>query len=345
VHVFNRPVSPAVTEATVGSAVDINYSGVNQKAFDSDGNPTLAANFSESRDTLTISVTEPLNDGTEEYELKNLNTAVNSLAGARYGEPINTVPSGVIKDTQPFDIGEDLNQPSAELVVENVQNTPLDFTDSQVDLTVRVNNTSDVELKQTGTAAEIFVKAAGEDQFTSVQTISAGNMDFGESGNQPITISGNPFQADADEYEDIEVAARVTSLNEVESGLATQTLSDTDSLGVDDANTQFSDVNAESNGQELVVTFDEPVADVRRGDSGTNLFNIVETASGDATTIGQVLEVSGGTVVVAVTDDGSNTSNDRVIVDPGVTDLAGNPIEVGDNDPSTSGDDDNAVDL
>ncbi|PQJ34445.1 hypothetical protein BSZ35_07375 [Salinibacter sp. 10B] len=351
VHGFNRPISEAVTAETVEEIVSLNVAGATEKAFDENGNPTLEASFDADRDTLTLTATESLSDGTEGYQLQGLQDLLNAAVDAKYGvsptvpnvPPFNNFGG---YNTIAFDVGEEMGQPSAELVIENVQNTPLDFTDGSVSLDVRVNNTSDIDLKQTGAAAEVLYKAAGDNQFTSVATIPASDMDFGESSVQSVTISGFPFQADADEYGDIEIAAKVTSLNEVESSLATETLSDTDSLGVVDASTEYRDENSEVDGDELVVEFDEPVADIRRGDSASDYFTINETGSGTATSIGDVLEVDGGTtVVVEVTDDGSNTANDRVIVDTGVTDLSGTPVEVGDNDPSTTGDDDNAVDL
>ena len=345
VHGFNRPIAEGVTAEVVEELVSINYASVSDKAFDSDGDPTIDATFDAERDTLTLSVTEPLPDGTEDYALEGLVYVLKALVDAQYGVSVTGIPVG-LTNSMDFDIGENLDAPSAELVIVDQPDTR-NWTDGPFTVDVRVVNTSDIELHEVGPAAEIAVKEAGENSFGVTQTVSNSQMESGESGEISVTLDGSDFQADQDEYGDIQLAARVTSLNEVESSWVTESITDNDSLGVVDGGTQYADATSESDNDELVVEFDEPVDNIRYGDSASDYFDITDTGSGDATSIGQVLEVNnGGTqIVVEVTDDGSNTANDRVIVDTGVTDLAGNQVEVGDNDPSTTGDDDNAVDL
>ncbi|WP_157942217.1 carboxypeptidase-like regulatory domain-containing protein [Salinibacter altiplanensis] len=177
-----------------------------------------------------------------------------------------------------------------------------------------------------------------------------GRLTFSASTND-----NNPFAAQDGSYGDIEVKVRAVSINNERSAFSeTLTIADTDSLSLVENSTRFEDTNGDGDDNALVVEFDEPVSGISVGDDGTNYFAIND-GSGTATSLGNVEEVEnrgvntgpGATVTVALDDDGSNTGNDELTVkrkesnDDFVTDLAGNPIEVGDGDEDVDDPDDN----
>ncbi len=169
------------------------------------------------------------------------------------------------------------------------------------------------------------------------------------------TVEDYPFAAEDGSYGNVRVKVRAVSINNERSAFSeTLTIADTDSLGLVENSTSFEDTNGDGDDNALVVEFDEPVAGISVGDDGTKYFAI-DDGSGTATSLGNVEEVEnrgvntgpGATVTVALDDDGSNTGNDELTVkrkesnDDFVTDLAGNPIEVGDGDEDVDDPDDN----
>ena len=186
--------------------------------------------------------------------------------------------------------------------------------------------------------------------------IDAGEAEFGNGRLTffALTDDNNPFAAEDGSYGDVQVTVRAVSINNERSAFSdTLTIADNDSLGLNDAQTQYVDRDRDGTDDALRVEFDEPVSGISAGDAGTDYFDIND-GSGTPTTLGNVAEVDNdgiddgvdATVVVTLDDDGSNTANDEMTVngessDNFVTDLAGNPIEVGDADENVDTGDDN----
>ncbi len=193
--------------------------------------------------------------------------------------------------------------------------------------------------------------------FENIVDASTNEFENGPVEFNVSTDDSEPFAADDGSYGDIEVKVRAVSINNERSAFSeTLTIADTDSLGLVENSTRFEDTNGDGDDNALVVEFDEPVAGISVGDDGTKYFAI-DDGSGTATSLGNVEEVDnrgvndpsgvGAMVTVALGDDGSNTANDELTVkrkesnDDFVTDLAGNPIEVGDGDEDVDDPDDN----
>ena len=224
--------------------------------------------------------------------------------------------------------------------------------------------TSAVEFQQVGEYEDSEFPRGTElpsgDFEVSDNVVDASETEF---GNGRLTFfastdDNNPFAAEDGSYGDIQVKVRAVSINNERSAFSnTLTIADTDSLGLDDGTTEFNDTDGDGDAEELIVVFDEPVSGISAGDAGADYFSIEDSGPGDPTALGSVEEVvnagvdsgfnspggpdtPGARVVVNLDDDGSNTANDELTV-TGVTDLAGNPIEVENGDEDLDTGDDN----
>jgi len=296
----------------------------------------------------------------------------------------NSAPAVPSISYQPSELNDDGEIPAGRF----------DYTDGQVSVDLQVDDVDNSQAEVKG--YEVFyvsqdIRAdrdpvTGGDPFLQVGTygnsgvtntfsstevavseniVDASTDDF-ENGPVEFSVSTNddhpfaveePFAAADGFYGDIQIKVRAVSINNQRSDFSDViTIADNDSLGLDDANTEYDDADSDGD-DELVVSFDEPVSGISAGDDANNFFDITDSG-GDATSIGDVVEVdndgvdtspggsTGAEIVVEITDDGSNTSGDELTVDDEtsanfVTDLAGNPIEVGNGDETTDTSDDN----
>ncbi len=346
---FNRPVA-GVTTDDVEEALSIGQSTIETKAVDGSGNVELDVSATTTEggaiESVSWSVAEPLSDGvTFDVRYGNL---FGQIVGAQYGVNVSEVNDTRVRRLPPslgYSIGANTNAPATPAVGEDgnvqVSNVPetIDYDVSSVspNLTINVDN-SEAPVKE----YEVFARTVEDTedrgqapQFEKIKTISAENVEFGET-SEPVTFSNNPLRTNEGTYGPIEWKVRAVSINNVEGDFSeTQEIVDNDSLDLNSG--QFADVDGDGD-TELEVTFSEPVSGISAGDAGSDYFGISD-GSGDPTALGSVAEVNNGispataTVVVNLGDDGSNTANDELTVngessDNFVTDLAGNSIKV-----------------
>lgn len=347
---FNRPVA-GVTTDDVAEALSIDESSISTKAVDESGNVELdvSATTTESGaiESVSWSVAEPLSDGIEfRVGYGNL---FDDIVGAQYGVGLSEVNDTRVRRLPAllnYSIGANTNAPATPAIGEDgnvqVSNVPetidYDVPGVSPNLTINVDN-SGAPVKE----YQVFARTVEDTedrgqapQFELKETISAENVEFGETSGS-VTFSGNPLRTNVEgTYGPIEWKIRAVSINNVEGDFSeTQEIADNDSLDLSGA--QYADVDSDGD-DELEVTFSEPVSDISAGDAGTDYF-IIEDGSNDPTALGEVAEVNNSInpatarVVVELGDDGSNTANDELTVreagsDNFVTDLAGNPIKV-----------------
>ena len=347
---FNRPVA-GVTTDDVEEALSIGQSTIETKAVDGSGNVELDVSATTTEggaiESVSWSVAEPLSDGvTFDVRYGNL---FGQIVGAQYGVNVSEVNDTRVRRLPPslgYSIGANTNAPATPAVGEDgnvqVSNVPetIDYDVSSVspNLTINVDN-SEAPVKE----YQVFARTVEDTenrteapQFELKRTISAENVEFGETGGS-VTFRNNPLRTnDEGTYGPIEWKVRAVSINNVEGDFSeTQEIADNDSLDLNSG--QFADVDGDGD-TELEVTFSEPVSGISAGDAGSDYFGISD-GSGDPTALGSVAEVNNGispataTVVVNLGDDGSNTANDELTVngessDNFVTDLAGNSIKV-----------------
>ncbi len=344
---FNRPVAENdfTTEENLARQLDIDFAS--RKTLDADGDPTVNVSFNADRDTMTISPSENLQDGTN-YSLFGINDIFgdNRFVDTAFEQTADEVAglpdySGIT--TFAFSVGANQTQPAPpEIIVDTDDLGNPNYTDGDVSIPHRVVDTSDVELRQGGTAVELYVSSKGE-RFTLVDEISVSDseFEFGEADLNPV-IDGlgsgeeqfnqgdnNPFQTKDGSYTPVEVFAKVQSLNGVASANSdTVTVADTDSLGLDSGGTQFADTDGDGD-DELRVEFDEPVnpSTVALSD-----FSISD-GSNTASTTGSVKRVDNqagsfnNSVVIIEMSSIDAPGTDELEV-TGLEDLAGVPIEV-----------------
>ena len=378
---FNRPVA-GVTTDDVAEALSIDQGNITTKAVDGSGNVELdvSATTTESGaiESVSWSVAEPLSDGIEfQVGYGNL---FGDIVGAQYGvglSEVNDTRVGGLPAPLDYSIGANTNAPATPSISFNsddfrvsddgtLEAGTYNYDDSPVTLPLQVDEVDNSAAEVKG--YEVFYSSQDTRENRSEpgtqfqQTgggldgiIPASNAEFGDGRLtfSASTNNNNPFAAEDGSYGDVQVTVRAVSINNERSAFSdTLTVADNDSLGLNDAATEFVDTNSDGNADVLKVEFDEPVAGISAGDAGGDYFAISD-GSGTATTLGSVEEVDnsgvpspGATVTVALDDDGSNTANDELTVNGSgsnnfVTDLASNPVEVDDGDESVDTSDDN----
>jgi len=354
---FNRPVAatPLTVNANgelpttnfaepnlVTAGLDLTKTG--EKDVGADGEVTLEARFGADGDSLLVRPTEALEDGAQ-YDLTLAASGDNIFSGnniAEYfvdaafqqnlggsGQPAvqDGVSDVVGNSILNFSIGDDQTKPAApEIVVEDVTSSgkpdSLDYTDNSVTIQHRVVDTSSVELCENCDAVEVFARTKGE-SFQSVQTTD--NVEFGETNTLTLSLSNFPLQEDdGNGPAELEVKAKVRSLNGVESDFSTSVGPLGDNESVEVVGAQYFDTNGDGDVDELEVDFDEPLD---KSTVEANDFDVNDTATGNPSDLGSVQRTNnttgGATVTISVTTD--NSANDEVTVD-GVTDLSGNGV-------------------
>jgi hypothetical protein len=183
-----------------------------------------------------------------------------------------------------------------------------------------------------------FDDAAGIIPVDATETVEDGALAFEvELAGYPLA-TGSPFFAGDGTYGPIEWKVRAVSVNNTRGDFTDViTTPDNDSLGLRNAEVPDGDID-DDDAPELVVTFDEPVADVdlsdftvedpRANEAAIELADVERVLNPKPWEIDRFVRSGLPRVVIELAGDGSNVEGDELTVD-GVTDLAGNPIEVG----------------
>ena len=385
---FNRPVVDNRTVNSLAEDEELRIAAQNpeQKALTSGDDIKVETSFNDDRTELTVTPTQDLADGFR-YQHEAVFSA-SDFTDAQYGSRLDNSSELDID----FTVGLDNSAPATPSI--SIQSSELNedgelgknYTQNRVTLPLQVDEVDNSEAEVKG--YEVFYSSqdiredrgansasefqqAGEYESSSVSDelssadfeVSDNIVDAGEAefGGGRVTFDADtdfdyPFASEDGSYGDIQVTVRAVSINNERSAFSdTLTIADTDSLGLDEFDTEFDDTDRDGDDDVLLVEFDEPVAGISAGDDGSDYFDIND-GSGTATTLGNVEEVEnrgvnssvgvGATVTVALDDDGTNTGGDELTVDGAgsnnfVTDLAGNPIEVDNGDGNVDTPDDN----
>ena len=344
---FNRPVeaneytTPGDPLSTTGPANitnDIFIDGTGSeapasKARRSDDEIAVRVSFNSTRDTLTITPIDPLQDGTV-YQLE-ANALFNSNLGFvdGYGRALNSFPGGTEIN---FSIGVNTDAPDAP----NVTVTSVSPGERDYDA---LNVTANLEFTPGDNAVpireyEIYRRTADTDDQAGigaydlelVGTIDASNTQFGV-----VTASDNagsqPFLGDdGADYEPVAWYVRAISINGV-AGASSGVIEIGDNVGVGLIDADYLDLSGDGTIDGVRIALDEPVPSVTAGDDGSAYLTISGT---DAPTVGDVAEVGSNRRVIRINISGGTPSATDEATLSGFDDYAGNGVN-GDEDTVT----------
>lgn len=328
---FNRPVAQNdfTDAANLADELEVDYNGA--KALDPDGDPTLDVSFNGDRTEMTIGLTEGLRDGAR-FEIEGIDDIFSSsqFVDADFEQTpdeVDGLPNYSSLTSFNFSVGVDQTQPGAPKLT-RTDNASFDIESNTLSFDLRVADTSSVALCQNCNAVEIWASTEGTSA-ERVETVS-GPIEYGDV-NVSVSLGGEPLRAPDGSYTPVEVYAVVQSLNEVKSDASDRvTITDATPPGVDQLDTSYDDVDGDGD-DELLVTLDEPVdkETVELSD-----FTITD-GSNTASTLDSIAQinyddVTGETQITIELDQQNDPNSDELEV-TGITDLAGNGIDTGDN--------------
>ncbi|NBC85060.1 MAG: hypothetical protein GVY25_02565 [Bacteroidetes bacterium] len=341
---FNRPVAanayttpgdPLSTSGPANITDDIFIDGTGSegptpKARRTDDEIAVNVAFNSTRDTLTITPVDPLQDGTE-YQL-DVGGLFNDSAGFvdEYGRGIDRLPGGAEIN---FSIGINTDTPDAPNVsVTDVTPEDRDYFSGSV--TARLEFTpgdNSVPVRE----YEIYRRTAdtddapgvGDDDFELVTTVSATNTSFGVI-TATNSATGSPFYGDdGSDYEPVAWYFRAISINGV-AGEASSIIEVGDNVGVGLTSTTYLDTDADGTYDALRLRFDEPIPSFP---TDASTFATIDGAN--APSIGNVLEIDAGRQQVIVDIFGGTPASGTDTVEiSDLSDYAGNGVDIDEND-------------
>jgi hypothetical protein len=300
------------------------------KARREDNQIAVDVSFNSTRDTLTITPVDPLQDGTE-YRLSVggiFNDGDGFVDG--YGRALDTFLGGSQID---FSIGVNTDAPDApNVTVTNVSPERRDYGTTSV--TARLEFTpgdNAVPVRE----YEIYRRTAdtddenglGDDDFELVETIDATNTTFGVV-TASNTVSSRPFYGDdGSDYEPIAWYFRAISINGV-AGEASSVVEVGDNTGVGLIAATYLDLDADGLDDALRLRFDEPIPSIP---TDASTFATIDGV--DAPTVGDLLEIDTNRdqVIVEISGGTPNSGTDTVEIS-NLDDYAGNGVDADQNE-------------
>ena len=328
---YTTPGEPLSTSGTpnISNDIFIDASATTAKARNADGEIAVDLSFNSTRDTLTITPVDPLEDGTE-YELEVGGALFNSGDGFvnTYGQFINTGTFG--GSTIDFSIGVNEDTPDAPAVaVTDVLPENRDYGQSSVTANLEFTpGANSVPLRE----YEIYRRTAdtddddgfSDDEFELVGTIDATNTNFGVIAASN-TASSVPFYGDdGGDYEPIAWRFRAISINGVPSDFSS-VIEVGDNVGVGITSAQYVDQDFDGTDDALRMNFDEPISSFP-----TDASTFVSIDGADAPSVGDVIEVDSNhrSVLVEISGGTPNPGigGDEVEI-TSLDDFAGNGVD------------------
>jgi len=340
---FNRPVDanayatpgdPLSTSGPANITDDIFIDGTGSevprpKARRTDDEIAVDFAFNSTRDTLTITPVDPLQDGTE-YQLE-VGGLFNDNAGFldEYGRGIDRPPGGAEIN---FSVGINIDTSDAPNVsVTDVTpedrdyfsgsvTTHLEFTPGDNSVPVR-----EYEIYRR-TADADDVPGVGDDDFELVTTVSATNTSFGVI-TATNSATGSPFYDDGSDYEPVAWYFRAISING-DAGEASSTIEVGENVDVGLTRATYLDTDADGTYDALRLRFDEPI---RRFLTDASTLASIDGAN--APSIGDVLEIEASRQQVIVDISGGTPASGTDTVEiSALSDYAGNGVDTDDNE-------------
>ncbi len=327
---YTTPGDPlsARSFATPNISNDISIDGAPiAKARSADGNIAVDLSFNSTRDTLTITPVDPLEDGTK-YELEVGSALFNSGEGFvnTYGQGIDAATFG--GSSINFSIGVNEDTPDAPAVaVTDVLPEDRDYDQSSVTANLEFTpGANSVPLRE----YEIYRRTAdkddedgfGDDEFELVATIDATNTNFGVIAASN-TASSTPFYGDdGGDYEPIAWRFRAISINGVPSDFSS-VVEVGDNVGIGLTSAAYVDQDSDGDDDALRLNFDEPVPSFP-----TDASTFVSIDGADAPSVGDVIEIDPNRreVLVEISGGTPDSFTDEAQIS-NLDDYAGNSVD------------------
>jgi len=329
------------------------------KALTPEGTLPVDLRFSDDRTELTVTPTQPLQDGFN-YQHVALGFEDERFVDA-YGIPLT--PESQQAASFAFSVGANTTPPAVPTVSFNndgpsvqgdtLEDGTLDYTDVTVGVPLEVDEIDHSAARVKG--YEVYYRAQNQtgrsgngDQFVKVDNVTpedaeaivpADAADGGQFGDGAlefsVTVSNYPFAAEDGSYGPVEWKVRAVSINNVR-GEFTPVITTGDNTApiLENARTGADG----SGGDTIILTFNEAVDRA----TAENLDNYDFNDSGDGDQLSEIVSVEnvraqeGGffnqtTVTLDLEGDQTVDDGDEIVVTPGVQDLSGNGMNPNEN--------------